>query len=876
MAEEKKLPYNPKEFEAKIYAFWEEQELFKGPLIPGKKTFSMVMPPPNITGVLHLGHALDLTLPDIIARYKRMDGYSICWIPGTDQAGIATHNVVERELEKEGIKKESIGREAFIQKIWDWREKSGNRIVEQIKLLGACADWSRTRFTKDEKYEIAVRHAFVRYYKEGLIYRGKRMVNFCPRCKTALSDIEVDYIQEKSELVYIRYPIENTNQVIVVATTRPETMLGDTAVVVHPDDERYVDFLDKFILLPLRNRKIPIIADVMVDREFGTGAVKVTPAHDPNDFDIGKRHHLPVISVIDDGQTMNSEAGAYKGLSLDKARKAIIADLKTLGLIEKIEPYTHSVGHCSRCSKTIEPIISDQWYLQTKPLAEKALEKVEKGEIEFVPDRWIKVYRNWMENIEDWCISRQIWWGIQIPVWYCECGEMIVSENPPLECPVCKSSTLVQDEDVLDTWFGSALWPFAVMDWPNTNSDFTNYYPTSLLVTAYDIIFFWVARMIFSSIHFLNQVPFKKVYFHGLIRDKQGRKMSKSLNNSIDPASVIDEFGADALRFTIASISTSSGQDTNLEMTKVGSSRNFMNKIWNAGRFVFDNTVSLGDTPRISSEDILSIWDGWLLFEANQCIQQTKKHLEVFNFTEASQSSYSFIWDDFCDWYIETAKVIPNSKVLRYVYIMILKILHPFVPFITEAIWLSIPESRGTSLLLEPYPEPVYLQGYKIEESASQVVVLQMIIKGIRNLKSEFNLFNPAGISIWIQTKDEAKIAILEQNLLTITRLARIETVFVCKDCSIKGIQQELDSTLQIILPLNETINLEKEIEIKKKKQIKIEEEIGKLSKKLTTDDFVNHAPEEVIQEVKANFEELTKQLETIEKRIYDLDLLMK
>lgn len=876
MAEDKKLPYSPKEIEQHIYKYWEDLDIFKGSDHPGKKIFSMVMPPPNITGVLHLGHALDLTLPDIIARFKRMNGYEVCWIPGTDQAGIATHNVVERELEKEGIKKEDVGRDAFIKKVWEWRKKSGNRIIEQIKLLGICADWSRERFTKDEKYEIAVRHAFVTYYNEGLIYRGKRMVNYCPRCKTALSDIEVDYIEEKSELVYIRYPIENTNQYIVVATTRPETMLGDTAVVVHPEDNRYKAFLNKFIILPLQNRRIPIITDAVVDIEFGTGAVKVTPAHDPADFDIGKRHNLPVISVIENGQTMNHEAGFYEGLSLDKARKAIIADLTKLDLIEKIEPYTHSVGHCSRCNKTIEPIISDQWYLHTKPLAEKALEKVLIGEIEFIPDRWVKVYRNWMEHIEDWCISRQIWWGIQIPVWYCECGEMIVSEKAPEKCPKCKNKNIVQDSDVLDTWFGSALWPFAVMDWPHTNNDFKNYYPTSLLVTAYDIIFFWVSRMIFSSVHFLKQVPFKKVFFHGLIRDKLGRKMSKSLNNSIDPALVIDEFGADALRFTIASISTSSGQDTNLDITKVASSRNFMNKIWNAGKFVLNNSTPSEKNEIINQNDIVSIWDGWLLTKFNQSIQMITKYLEDYRFNESSQKAYSFIWDDFCDWYIEIAKLIPNPKLLRNMYKLILKSIHPFVPFITEAIWQIMPENKNKSILLEPYPEEIVLLSIKINESADQVVLMQMIIKGIRNLKSEFNLVNPQGISIGIRSNDKEKLSIIENNLLSLTKLARVEMVFISKGDSVKGIQQELDSSFQIILPLNENINIEKEIEIKKKKQSKILEELNKLSKKLMTEDFINHAPEEIILETKQNFEELCKQKDSIEKRINELDLLMK
>lgn len=876
MSEIRKLPYNPTITEPSIYNLWEENELFKTPLTPGEKYFSMVMPPPNITGVLHLGHALDLTIPDIIARYKRMTGFDVLWIPGTDQAGIATHNVVERDLEKQGIKKEDLGREKFIEKVWEWRKNYGNRIIEQIKRIGACADWNRARFTKDEEYEHSIRHAFVKYYQDGLIYKGKRLVNYCPRCETALSDIEVDYIQEKGELTYIKYPIEDSTEFIVVATTRPETMLGDTAVVVNPCDERYRLLIGKTILLPLTDRKIPIIADEAVDPNFGTGAVKVTPAHDPVDFEIGKRHHLPSISIIDKGRTMNQNAYAYASLSIDKARKAVVADLTTLGLIEKIEPYTHSVGHCSRCNKTIEPVLSDQWYLKTKPLAERALKEVENGKIEFIPDRWIKVYRNWMENIEDWCISRQIWWGVQIPVWYCSCGEQMVAEKQPANCSKCSSTDLKQDSDVLDTWFGSALWPFACMGWPNKTTDYTAYYPTSLLVTGFDIIFFWVSRMIFSSLYFLNQVPFEKVYYHGLIRDKLGRKMSKSLNNAIDPLTIIDEYGCDALRFTLASLSSSSGQDINLDMNKVVSSRNFMNKIWNAGNFVFDNTDEKDSVEHLSLEQGKTVWDLWLIAKFNKMITETKANLENYHFNEACQKAYSFVWDDYCDWYIELTKLNPNPILLRTMYQLILKTLHPFIPFITESIWQMMAEKSKKSILLTSYPIEIVKDNPSLEDSSKQVDILQQVVKGIRNLKSEFNLSSPAGIQVFLMVNEPIKKQVILNHLESIEKLARVEKIIISSEGTEKGIHLDLDSTLKLILPLSEGIDIEKEISLKQKRMTKVIEEIQKLEKKLSSPDFINHAPPEVVNEVKSEHEELKTQHTLMEKRIQELKHLSK
>lgn len=870
MEPEKKTPYNSNEIESYIYHFWENHHCFESAPSPTNKVFSMVMPPPNITGVLHLGHAMDLTFPDIIARYKRMDGYDVCWFPGTDQAGIATYNVVERELEKQGIKREDIGREEFIKRVWQWKNQYGNRIIEQMKLLGTSADWSKTRFTKDEAYEKAIQTAFIQYYQEGLIYKGKRIVHYCPRCDTALSDIEVDNIPEKGHLYYIKYPIDQSNEYLVVATTRPETMLGDTAVVVHPDDERYVHVHGKNIRLPLTQRIIPIVLDLAVDREFGTGVVKVTPAHDPVDYEISLRHHLPSIEVIEKGKQMNENAGDFKGLSVFEARKKVIEALDNQGLIEKIEPYDHTVGHCSRCNKTVEPILSDQWYLKTSPLASKALSYVLNGEIEFIPDRWIKVYKNWMENIQDWCISRQIWWGVQIPVWYCSCGDMVVSIQKPSKCANCGSSEFIQDPDVLDTWFGSALWPFAVMGWPDRKDLMERYFPSSLLVTAFDIIFFWVSRMIFSSLHFTGKVPFEKVYYHGLIRDKQGRKMSKSLNNVVDPTIMIDKYGADALRFTLTQQSSSSGQDIHFDEVKMVSSRNFINKIWNATKLVKELTQDQHPSDDTSHE---SIWDTWILHQLSETTQAVRDNLESYKFNEASQEIYSFFWDHFCDWYLEVSKLKLSKTVLIHVFLDTLKLMHPFIPFITEHIWLSLPESHGESILKTSYPKRIDSgSNHKITE---QMSLLQTIIRSIRNLKSEFSLSSPEGLHIQALCVNPEEKALISQEQEAVIKLARIESFNFVEKKEDRAIQQIVSSAIQLFLSLQENIDLNKEINLKKGKLEKNRAEMTKLEQKLSNTDFISHAPKTLVEEYQEQLAEMKQQDLAIKSRIEELRSLL-
>jgi valyl-tRNA synthetase len=861
-------PYQPKETEQIISSYWLENNLFKAPDNPEGPVFSMVMPPPNITSSLHLGHALDLTLPDIIARYKRIKGFSVCWFPGTDQAGIATHNVVERALEKEGLKREDLGREAFIEKVWEWKEACGNRIIEQIHLLGASADWSRLRFTKDPSYEKAIRHAFVRYYQDGLIYKGHRIVQYCPRCKTALSDIEVDFVEENSFLYYIHYPIENSDEFITVATTRPETMLGDSAVAVNPEDERYQKWLGKNLLLPLTQRLIPLIADDHVEKDFGTGALKITPAHDAADYLIGQRHQLPEISVIDDGRTMNKNAGHYEGLSIAKAREAILLDLEKLGLLIKKEPYTHSVGHCSRCHKTVEPVISEQWFLKTQHIAQNALQRVEAGDTRFIPDRWLKVYRDWMENINDWCISRQIWWGVQIPVWYCTCGEIYIDETAPsLPCKKCSSTQWKQDEDVLDTWFGSALWPFAVMSWPDQSSDLAKYYPSSLLVTGFDIIFFWVARMLFSGLYFTGQVPFKDVYFHGLIRDAQGRKMSKSLNNGIDPAELIEKYGADALRFTLASLSTVHGQDICVDPIKIASSRNFINKIWNASRFALDKISSSleSDTTKFPNH-----WDLWIQSRWNQLSTELNEHFENFRFNEACNVIYSFFWDDFCDWYIEASKFYLNQQILQDILRKTLILMHPIIPFISESLWSYFDNSKQ-SIMKASFPDQYILTSDETNICQNDIIFIQSLVKSVRQLKSEFNLASPEGISIYAKSSCSHKSKQIQTFAKDIQFLAKVQNFTLSEDVPQNAVSSVVYSDLEIWMPLPGLVDIEKDIDLKKKKIDKLHKEIEKIESKLSNQNFIQHAPKHLLEEIQTQDLELKTQLTHLQQRIDDL-----
>ncbi len=696
--------YNPKEFEDRIYAFWMEKGYFTPKIDSEKQPFTIVIPPPNITGQLHMGHALDNTLQDILIRWKRMQGYSALWIPGSDHASIATEvKVLDTIREETGLTKKEIGREEFLKRAWAWKDKYENRILSQLKKLGSSCDWTRTRFTMDEVCSRAVREVFVSLYEKGLIYRGDRIINWCPDCNTALSDAEVEHKEHKGHLWYIKYPIKGEDGYVVIATTRPETMLGDVAVAVNPDDERYKDVVGKTLILPLVGREIPVIADSYVDPSFGTGAVKVTPAHDPNDFEMGIRHNLEFINIMNENATINENGGKYKGLDRYEARERIVEDLKNLGLLLKVEDHVHNVGHCYRCDTVVEPLLSKQWFVKMEPLAKPALEVVKEGKIKFVPERFEKIYTNWLENIKDWCISRQLWWGHRIPAWYCDdCGHITVSRKDPQKCEACGSTNIHQDEDVLDTWFSSALWPFSTMGWPEETQDLKYFYPTDVLVTGYDIIFFWVARMIFMSLEFMKEVPFKHVLIHGLVRDAQGRKMSKSLGNGIDPLEVIEEYGADTLRFTLV-IGNAPGNDMRFSQDKVELSRNFANKLWNASRYVL---LNLTDNDTNLYTDGLTIADKWILTRYNNIVKEVTENLEKFELGIAATKLYDFVWSEFCDWYIELSKPVLYSdnleakkvtkSVLRYVLDNTLRLLHPFMPFITEEIWQNLPhEARA-------------------------------------------------------------------------------------------------------------------------------------------------------------------------------------
>jgi len=863
---EENKPYNPKEVESKIYEFWEDKNLFNAKIPPEKEVFSMVMPPPNITGALHLGHALDLTLSDVIVRFNHLIGKDVLWVPGIDQAGIATQNVVEKELAKKGTSRQSLGRENFIDEVWNWKKNYGERIINQIKLLGVATDWSKLRFTKDEKYETAVRVAFVHYYKKGFIYKGKRIVNYCPRCETAISDIEVDYIPEKGELYYIKYFLEDLKEFIIVATTRPETLLGDTAVAVNPEDERYKHLIGKFAILPIIGRKIPIIADEAVDPSFGTGLVKVTPAHDPTDFEIGKRHGLEEISILEKGKYLNENALNFKGLNVEQARTAIIDELKKENLLDHIEPYDHSVGICERCGSKIEPIISDQWFLKTKELSEKAIKRVETGEVKFKPERWKKIFLDWMVNIQDWCISRQIWWGIQIPVWYCsDCGELIVSVETPKKCNKCGSDNITQDSDVLDTWFGSALWPFACMGWPDDTLMLKYYYPTSLLITGFDIIFFWVARMIFSAIEFTGNVPFKEVLLHGLIRDKYGKKMSKSLNNVIDPTEIIKTYGADALRFSLIISSSFGGQDVNFDIQKVISSRNFINKVWNAGRFVLS---SLSNSDEVDNST-LSIWDKWILNRLNITANKVKDDIVGYKINEGGLSIYNFFWDDFCDWYIEESKINLNKFVLKKVFEASLIILHPFMPFVTEELWQTF---RGDSDSILNSNFPLDIEGSSLidEVSLKEVELLKEVIKSIRNLKNEFSLLVNKDAELFFTSEKEENKEIIDKNTDTILRLAKIKS-FIFSDSPPNNSVTSNVQDLNIYLPIQEISNVKKEVEIKQKKLEKSEAELKRLKDRFESNDFKSNAPSEVILETKERILVIEKEIEQLKSRLKEL-----
>ncbi len=870
MSEQINKTYNPKEVEDRLYNRWVENGYFTPKADKSKKPFTIVIPPPNVTGQLHMGHALDETLQDILIRYKRMAGFNALWVPGTDHAGIATQVKVEEVLRKEeGLSRYDLGREKFIERVWDWKKLYGSRIINQLKKLGSSCDWTRERFTMDETLSKAVREVFVSLYEKDLIYQGNRIINWCPKCITALSDAEVEYAEQAGHFWHIKYPIKDSDGYVEIATTRPETLLGDTAVAVHPDDERYKDLVGKMLILPLVGREIPVIADEYVDKDFGTGCVKITPAHDPNDFEVGKRHNLEVIKVLNDDATINSYGGKYEGLDRYEARKQMVADLEAEGLLVKVKDHTHNVGQCYRCGTTVEPITSKQWFVKMQPLAEKALEVVKDGTVKFVPDRFSKTYINWMENVHDWCISRQLWWGHRIPAFYCEdCGETTVSREDITVCPKC-GGKVKQDEDVLDTWFSSALWPFSTLGWPEKTEDLEYFYPTSVLVTGYDIIFFWVARMIFSAMEHMGKEPFKHVLIHGLVRDAQGRKMSKSLGNGVDPLEVIEEFGADALRFTLAT-GNSPGNDMRYSVEKVTASRNFANKIWNASRFVQMNL----NIAELKVPENLCIEDKWILTKYNKLVEEVTENLDKFELGVAVAKLYDFIWDVFCDWYIELVKPRlydendPTNEtaqyVLSYVLSNTLKLLHPFMPFITEEIWLSLPH-EGESIVISDWPKAS--NALSFPEEASQMEMIMNAVKAVRNKRAEMNIPPSKKASMVIVTDHKN---VFESGSVFFTKLASASTVDVL--CEKSGIDDTYVAVIvdgaQIYMPMGELVDAEKEIARLKEEQKKLLGEIKRVEGKLSNEGFVAKAPAHVVEEEKAKGEKYKQMLIQVEESL--------
>ncbi len=873
MATELSKTYNPAEFEDRIYKFWEENGFFKPREDKGAPTFSMVIPPPNVTGQLHMGHALNNTLQDIIIRTKRMEGYSALWIPGTDHAGIATQIKVEEMLRKEkGLSRHDIGRDEFLKLVWQWKEKFGGRIIEQLKKLGSSCDWSRERFTMDENLSAAVKKTFVSLYDKGLIYRGLRITNWCPHCNTALSDAEVEYKEVEGAFWHIRYPVDGEEgRYVTIATTRPETMLGDTAVAVHPDDERYKDLVGKMLVLPIVGRKIPVIADEYVEKDFGTGCVKITPCHDPNDFEVGKRHNLEEIIVIDGAGKINENGGKFAGMDRYDARKAIVKELEEEGYLVKIEKLNHNVTHCYRCGTVIEPLASKQWFVKMKPLAKPAIDVVKEGKIRYIPDRFSKIYLNWMENIHDWCISRQLWWGHRIPAYYCaDCGEITVSETDVHTCPKCGSKKMTQEEDVLDTWFSSALWPFSTLGWPNDTEDLKRFYPTSTLVTAYDIITFWVSKMIFMGIENMKEIPFPDVFIHGLVRDSQGRKMSKSLGNGIDPLEIIDKYGADALRFALAT-GNSPGNDMRFSDEKIESARNFINKIWNASRFVRMNLTI--DKAVLPDKDKLSIEDKWIVSKLNTLTGEVRANIDNYELGVALSKLYDFVWNVFCDWYIELAKARLNNKdteenlvaqnTICYVLTETLKLLHPFMPFITEEIWQALPH-EGESIMISRFPEQSGSREFPEEEAAMERLI--SAIKAVRNRRAEMNVAPSKKAKLMIVT--DHREAFNDKTSVFFERLASASSVeypdSFCDDSAVCIVTE----SASLYIPLADVIDKEKELSRLDKEMTNVKGEIERLEKKLSNQGFVAKAPAAVVEGEKAKLAKYNDVLCGLEKAL--------
>jgi valyl-tRNA synthetase len=860
--------------ERKWYKFWEQEKKFQASMVDGKPSFSIVIPPPNVTGVLHVGHALNNTLQDVLVRYMRMQGYNTLWLPGTDHAGIATQNVVERQLADENVSRHEIGREKFVERVWKWKEESGGKIINQLKRLGCSCDWDRERFTMDEGLSRAVREVFTRLYHEGLIYRGDYIINWCPRCHTALADLEVEHEPTDGKLYHIRYPFSGGNGYLVVATTRPETMLGDTAVAVHPSDERYNSLPEKSVILPLVNKKIPIVFDSHVEREFGTGALKVTPAHDLNDFEIARRHDLPALKVMDDSGVMNEEAGAaYKGMDRFECRKQVVADLEEQGLLEKIDEYQHGVGHCYRCHTVVEPSLSKQWFVSVKPLAERAITAVKEGQTKIHPKTWENTFFDWMYNIRDWCISRQIWWGHQIPAWTCEeCGELIVSNTDPEECTKCKGGKLLQETDVLDTWFSSALWPFSTLGWPEETKELSFFYPTSVLITSFDILFFWVARMMMMGLHFMKEIPFKDVYLHALVRDAQGQKMSKSKGNVMDPLLVMDKYGTDALRFTMTAFAAQ-GRDIRLSEERIEGYRYFINKIWNAARFAL---MHIKESQPIPLEEIdpksLSLPHQWILSRTNHTIREVHKALNDYRFNDAAHTLYQFVWHEFCDWYLEWLKgdlygddeqaKSSGQGILFALLEIILKLLHPITPFVTEEIWSVLPGDRS-SIMTEPFPGEVDSWDNPAADAAAEL--LMGVVTGLRNIRSETGIHPSAKIDGFVICPDQDKADVLKNNSKAIKERARIEELHVFNEGNRpKGSASYIYNEIEIYVPLAGLVDIDQEMAKLDKEKDKVTKQLDKVTGKLGNQKFLDNAPPDIVAKEEEKKETLAAKLAKI------------
>ena len=875
MAKELATKYDPSEFEDKIYDFWQENKYFHAEPDETKTPYTIVIPPPNITGQLHMGHALDNTLQDILIRYHRMKGFDTLWVPGTDHASIATEAKIVEAMKQEGITKDDIGREAFLERAWDWRRQYGGRIVEQLKKLGSSCDWDRERFTMDEGCSKAVVEVFNRLYEKGLIYRGERLINWCPHCMTSISDAEVEYEEKDGAFWHLRYPFADGSGYLELATTRPETMFGDTAVAVNPEDPRYKDKIGQMLILPLVGKEIPLIGDEHADPEFGTGVVKITPAHDPNDYEVGLRHDLPIINVMtDDGRMNENVPEKYVGMTTEECRKACVADLEEQGYLVRVEPMKHNVGTCYRCGTVVEPRISKQWFVRMKPLADPAIDIVRSGKVQFVPSRYDKTYFHWMENIKDWCISRQLWWGHRIPAWYCDdCGEITVSRGTPCKCEHCGSEHIHQDEDTLDTWFSSALWPFSTLGWPDETPELKHYFPTNTLVTGYDIIFFWVARMIFSSVEQMGTYPFDTIFIHGIVRDELGRKMSKSLGNGIDPLVVIDKYGADALRFTLVT-GNSPGNDMRYSEKKVEASRNFGNKIWNAARYILMNLDGSEGPAKLPAAEDLAIEDKWILSKFNTLCKEVSENIDSYELGVALAKLYDFIWDLFCDWYIEISKIrlqeggkgAETAKaVLIYCMDGMLKLLHPFMPFLTEEIWQSLPH-EGDTIMLAPYPEYTDALDFSAEETEFERIMTA--VRAIRARRSEMNVPPSKKSAVHFDTPFEDTF---RSGVVYIQRLASATEVTVGGDFDTEGAVNIVTADAQIYLPMNELVDLDAERERLTKELEKAQKDLAFFEKKLNNPGFVNNAPAAVVEKDRASAEKIKDKINLLEESLKNL-----